>query len=728
MDINTPPIAPDPQTGPRILIVDDDAAMLQSLSFLLGTKGYHADTAGSGTMALDRLETHGYEIILLDLQMPGMTGADVLRHVTKSDIETKVIVVSGEASFATAKETLKDGAYDFVRKPYDPGELLTTIGNALVRSSLERKAREMSLALEDSERLHRYIVNHSPDFVYVLDAEGRFTFVNDRAEDLLGYRRDELIGQHFSMLIYEEDLPQARYIFCERRTGKRATRDVELRLKVNREVQAVRFFDGYALPISLHSAGMYNPDGSTGLGDFLGTYGCARDITDRKRTEELINYQAYHDILTSLPNRALFHDRLQQALAQAKRYNHQLAVMYLDLDRFKLINDAFGHAAGDKVLRVTTERIRDCLRSEDTLARFGGDEFTLLLPQTNQHDNAAVVAEKIVTQLRAPIFLDDHEIFSSASIGIALFPEAGETPEALIKSADIAMYYVKSSGKDGHRFFMPEMSENYASHLALEQDLHRAVEMGQFAVFFQPKTDTRDGRIVGMEALLRWHHPEKGLLLPGEFIPCAEQTRLIVPIGEWILRATCREIRRWRDARLPSLKVAVNISVVQFEQDDFISKLLKTLEELELDGRCLEIEITEYSLVKNRENVMKTLKKLTSCGITVAIDDFGTGYSSLSYLQEFPVHTLKIDRSFVQRIDETGQETCLVDAIAAMALGLNLHLVAEGVETMAQLEYLKKCGCYEVQGFLCGRPASAEETFNLLRGLSDGVSTSCPLP
>ncbi len=713
------------QTQPHILIVDDDAAMLQSLSFLLGAKGFVADTAQSGTVALGKLAGASYEVMLLDLQMPEVSGHEVLRFVNERDLDTKVIIVSGEASFAAVKGTLKDGAYDFVRKPYDPGELITTVGNALARRSLERQTREMSLALEDSERLHRYIVNHSPDFVYVLNAEGCFTFVNDRAEDLLGYRREDLIGRHFSVLIHEEDLPAANYVFCERRTGKRASRDVELRLKVKIESEAVRYFDTYVLPISLHSAGMYNPDGVSGKGNFIGTYGCARDITERKRSEELINYQIYHDQLTGLPNRALFQDRLQQALAQAKRYNHMLAVLYLDLDRFKLINDTLGHGVGDQVLRITSERILGCLRDGDTLARFGGDEFTLLLPQLTLREDAAIVADKILARLRLPIVIDGHELFSSASIGVTLFPEAGDSVDILIKNADIAMYDAKSRGKDGYGFFMDGMSDSYSSHLALERDLHRAVEADQFEVFFQPKVDTRTCQVVGMEALLRWRHPEKGLLFPTDFIPQAEETRLIVPIGDWILRATCREIRRWRDLGLLRVKVSVNISVVQIEQADFLPKLLATLEEFGLDGTCIEVEVTEHGLVKKRENVISQLKKLGNYGITIAIDDFGTGYSSLSYLQQFPIHTLKIDRAFVQDIEVPGKEACIVDAIAAMARGLRLQLVAEGVETVAQLKYLQRLGCFEVQGFLFGRPVSAAATLELLQRIPDGRLDNC---
>jgi diguanylate cyclase (GGDEF)-like protein/PAS domain S-box-containing protein len=718
-------LASEGQQNPKILIVDDDPAMLASLRLLLKANGHAVEPAQGGEMALELLNTGCYDLILLDLQMPGIGGHQVLRHLSDNEIDSKVIVVSGETSFSAVKDALLEGAYDFVRKPYDAGELLTTVNNSLRRRALEQKHQAMGLALAESEKLHRYIVNNSPDIVYVLDSEGCFTFVNDRIEELLGYKREQLLGRHFSMLIHEEDLIEASYVFNERRTGARASKDVELRLRINDDAKGVRYFDTHVLPIALHSVGMYNPAGLDGKGEFIGTYGCARDITDRKRNEELINYQAYHDLLTSLPNRALFEDRLKLATAHARRYRQLLAVMYLDIDRFKLVNDTLGHAMGDKLLQIVAERILGCLRAEDTLARFGGDEFTLLLPQLGKPEDAAAVARKVLDSIRAPIHIEDQEIFASASIGIAMYPHSGETMETLVKSADIAMYHVKSNGKDGVRFFSEEMNDSYTCHLSVERDLHRALEQNQFEIFFQPKVNPATCRIVGMEALIRWQHPEKGLVMPNDFIPLAEQTKLIVPIGDWVFRATCAEICRWRGQGLPKIKVSVNISAVQIEQEDFVGKIVATLREFNLSGDHIEVEITEYGLMKNRENVIQKLRRLSAHGITIAIDDFGTGYSSLSYLQNFPVNTLKIDRSFVKDIVPDTRETCIVDAIASMAKGLKLHMVAEGVETVSQLNYLKDLGCVEVQGFLFGKPQSAQATFELMNQRADGKLGSC---
>lgn len=713
-------IASGAQAKPNILLVDDDAAMLASLRLLLKANGHSVASAQGGAQALELLQSTDYDLMLLDLQMPGVGGHDILIHLREKQIDTKVIVVSGETSFTMVKEALREGAYDFVRKPYDAGELLTTINNGLQSRTLEQEHKAMGLALEESERLHRYIVNNSPDIVYVLDSNGLFTFINDRIEILLGYKREELIGKHYSVLVHEEDLAEANYVFHERRTGARASKDVELRLKINDEAKASRSFETHVLPITLHAMGMYNPQGLNGQKEFIGTYGCARDITDRKRHDELVNYQAYHDLLTSLPNRALFEDRIKLATAHARRYQENLAVMYLDVDRFKLVNDTLGHAMGDKLLQIVAERITRCLRADDTLARFGGDEFTLLLPQIRTKADAAAVAVKILDSVRAPIHIDQQEIFISASIGIAMYPQSGETLETLVKSADIAMYHVKSNGKDGFRFFSEEMNDSSASHLAVERDLYRALEQKQFEVFFQPKVNSLTGAIVGMEALIRWFHPEKGLVMPSDFIPLAEQTKLIVPIGDWVFRATCAELCRWREEGLPKIKVSINISAIQIEQDDFDRKIVNTLEEFKLSGDAIEIEITEYGLMRNRESAIQELLRLSARGITIAIDDFGTGYSSLSYLHKLPVNTIKIDRSFVKDIEPDSRHTCIVDAIAAMAKGLKLHMVAEGVETVAQMTYLQNLGCVEIQGFLFGKPQSAQATLELLTRQGQG--------
>jgi len=711
----------------KILIVDDEPAMRKSLSLLLSGAGLETLTASDGAEALRLCRAVEYPVMLLDLQMPETDGHQVLAGLKQQLASTRVVVVSGESSFDAVRDSLQQGAYDFVRKPYPAEELLNTVRNALASYRQEREHLLLEKQMFESEELHRYIVNNSPDFVYVLDQEGRFTFVNDTAEELLGYAREELIGRHYSDLVCEEDLPLARYVFNERRTGTRSSRNVELRLKLNREPIESRTFDTQLLPIELSSVGMYNA-AYTGAGeDFIGTYGCARDMTERKRSEELINFHAYHDQLTGLPNRALFEDRLGLAIAHAKRKEKTLAVLFLDLDRFKLINDTLGHSLGDQVLQAVAERIQGCLRAEDTLSRFGGDEFTLLLPEIEDEQAAAIVARKILKRICEPYLISGHEMFLSASIGVALCPDAGDTRDSLLRAADVAMYHVKGEGKNGFAFFQETMTAGWGEHLSLERDLRHAIDSRQFEIFFQPKVNCQDQQIVGLEALIRWRHPQQGLIYPDQFIPLAEESKLIIPIGNWVLRAACAEMRYWHEQGIPPVPVSVNISVVQIEQANFVPEVIATLAEFGIPGEQLEVEVTEYGIMKNREATAVKLRALSLHGISIAVDDFGTGYSSLSYLHQFPVDTLKIDKSFVQQIEGKGSEACIVDAIVAMGRGLRLHIVAEGVENEVQLEYLKKIGCSEVQGFLFGGAQSAKQTYELLGCGMMARVPACPL-
>ncbi len=706
-------LTPDRIKRSQILIVDDQIALLESLQALLRISGYQVEMATSGAEALDKLQQGCYNLVLLDLQMPSMDGHLVLRRIEQLQIDVEVIVVSGESSFFAVKNALRNGAYDFIRKPYEPEELLTTVKNALEHYWQSRQLHRTEHSLSESERMHRFIVNNSPDFIYMLDPHGTFTYVNDTVEELLGYKRSELIGEHFSKLIHSHNADDIYSFFSEHRTGERATSNAEIRLLVNKASKRVECLDNYELMVELNAIGMYEKD-EAGEKVFIGTLGCARDITARKRSEARISYQAYHDLLTSLPNRVLFNDRITQVLAHARRNRQKFALLFLDLDRFKLINDTLGHAMGDLVLQQVSERILGCLRAEDTLSRFGGDEFSLLLPDIKSKEDVAAVAEKILKSVRRPFRVSKHEFYLSMSIGIALYPLAGEDKETLLQSADIAMYHVKANGKDGYCFYSDAMDSSDSTFLSVERDLYLALEQEQFEVFFQPKVDPSRHIIVGMEALLRWRHPEKGLIFPGDFISIAEESKLIVPIGDWVLTNTCEELVRWKQQGLPDMKISINVSPVQLEQESFVQNFIETIQRFGLNASIFELEVTEQGLLQGQAEIIKNLRQLREFGLSIAIDDFGRGYSSLSYLQNFPVNTLKIDRSFVREIEEEKNESCVVDAIAMMAKGLNLHMVAEGVENLLQLDYLRNLGCSEVQGYIYGKALSAQDTLAIL--------------
>ncbi|GAB4256393.1 EAL domain-containing protein [Thermincola ferriacetica] len=438
------------------------------------------------------------------------------------------------------------------------------------------------------------------------------------------------------------------------------------------------------------------------------------DITERKMAEEAIKHQAYHDPLTGLPNRILFKDRLTQTLAQAKRSKQMLALMFLDLDRFKNINDTLGHATGDQFLQGISKRLTGCIRSGDTVARLGGDEFTLLLPQINHVEDAIKVAQKIIDTFKKPWILGGHEFYITTSIGIALYPNDGEDAETLMKHADTAMYRAKERGNN-YQLYSPSMNEKAINRLEMEGALRKALEREEFTVYYQPQINTDTGEIIGMEALVRWRHPERGIIPPADFIALAEETGLILPLGEWVLRTACRQNKKWQMAGYPPLRVTVNLSASQFQQQDLADRVSRILKETGLDPQWLELEITESIAMKDVAFTIKTLRQLRDMGIKIAIDDFGTGYSSLSYLKQIPSHTLKIDKSFVRDIAKNTEDGSIASAIIAMAQNLKLKVIAEGVETEEQLAFLKKQKCDEIQGFLFGKPVPPQEFEKLLK-------------
>lgn len=701
--------------SPKLLLVDDKQELLTSLYHLVTLYGYEADQALGGEAAMQALAQDEYDVVLLDLIMPGISGHDILDYAAREKLKCKIIVVSGDSSFSGVKHALHCGAFDFVKKPYEAAELIATMETALRQVRLEHQAEEMEGQLKESEELHRFIVNSSPDLVYMLDRNGCFTFVNDRIEDMLGMRKEDLLGKHYSQLIAEEDIEEVNNLFNERRFGDRAVKNAEIRLNTRRVGGGFGQVRSRPIWAELTAMGIYADNNERTRDNFIGTYGTARDISQRKEAEEVINFQAYHDLLTHLPNRALLKDRLAMAITHARRNRRKLATMFLDLDRFKLVNDTLGHSMGDRLLKAVATRLQSCLRKGDTLSRFGGDEFTLLLPEVRTKDDVVVIAEKILDRLSEPFVIDNHELFVGASIGIAMYPEAGESGEALIQNSDIAMYHVKGRGKNGYQFFSEEMNSQFSSRLSLERELRNGLIQGEFEVYYQPQVSLEDGRIIGVEALVRWRHGRRGMVEPREFLPLAEETGLIMQIDEYVQNQAFHDVAAWQRAGYGDIRLSVNLTANQLEQENFVERFSSALRASGLPAGSVKLEITENTLMQDMEVIIPKLKEVRALGVRIAIDDFGTGYSSLSYLQQFPINTLKIDRSFVGDIRSESGGASIVDAIVAMARGLKLDLIAEGVENRTQLKYLREQGCGEVQGYIFSPAVPATDLVELLK-------------
>ncbi len=554
--------------------------------------------------------------------------------------------------------------------------------------------KRMEKELRESEERFRSLIRTAPSVILYLSPDYRILEFNREAERVYGCSREEVLGKDYFELFLSENVKGAVAADLKKVLSGEPTRGFE---------NVVRVHDGSEHVLAWHVSRMLDSHGQPS-----GIIAVGHDVTERKQAERIIHQMAYYDALTNLPNRALFNDRLALELAHAQRNKLMLAVMYLDLDRFKVVNDTLGHTSGDMLLQNVAIRLVNCVRQDDTVARMGGDEFTLLLPGIKQTENAAKVAEKILNALRQPLKLNGRELYVTTSIGVALHPNDGTDVEKLIRNADAALYHAKEQGRNNFQFYTVSLHAKASDQLALESSLRRALDREEFVLHYQPKVNIKTRRIVGVEALVRWQHPEVGLVPPDRFIPHAENCGLIVPIDEWVLRVACAQNRAWQEAGLPPMRVSVNVSPNTFQQQKLVEMVTQALDDSTMKARFLDIEITESVAMQNVGTTINKLSKLNSLGVKLAIDDFGTGYSSLNYLKEFPIHTLKVDRSFVRDIVEDPDDAAIVSTIISLAQGLNLKVVAEGVETQEQLAFLKERRCDEIQGYFFSKPVPAE--------------------
>jgi diguanylate cyclase (GGDEF)-like protein len=701
-----------------VLVADDDPVMRLLMLEMLGQVGLDGIEAEDGVQAVTYFQSMAPDLILMDVEMPNMDGFSACREIRR--IETgaavPIIMVTGGDDIEAVTNAYEVGATDFVSKPIN----WPILGHRVL---YVLRASDAIVRLRMADAQNRAVLAAIPDTFFRLNGDGFYLDYEPGHErpgrdwpmrDQHGLKRNRAgsgraaidmgaafpaeacIGKHITEVLPREIADR----LLEQMQAVLATQQIR---SVDYELSrfgAIHHFEARLV--------------ATGPSEVLGL---VRDISERKRTEEQIRRLAYCDSLTGIPNRQAFLETLERELHRSKLGNKKFAVLFMDLDAFKRINDTLGHNVGDVLLKVVSERLRETIRPTDlvsrgeqttNLARLGGDEFTILIPDLDRVDHALNVADRVKDAMRRPFLIEGNEIFVTASIGISLFPEDGDDCDSLLKFADTAMYHAKNCGKNNAKLYSSSLTMQIMSHVKLEVGLRRALKNQELYLLYQPQIDVRSGDIVGVEALVRWRHPERGLISPNEFIPLAEDTGLIVPIGEWVLRTACQQARAWQKSAGRSIRMAVNLSAKQFKDENLSQIVVSALNDSGLEARLLELELTEGTLMDDARATMATMEQLRSIGVQLSIDDFGTGYSSMNYLKRFDVRALKIDRSFISGLPQDAENAAITRAIIAMAHGLRMVVVAEGVETDAQLALLQEYGCDMVQGFYLGHPAPHE--------------------
>ena len=684
-----------------LLLIDNDALHVDVFTdaLLNATDGpFQGECVKTLAEGIRRLRAKECWAIFLNLSLSDSQGMETFDKLALAVPGVPTLIIAGPNDVGLALESLRHGAKDYLLEDHlDRDSFVRAI-----RNMAERKTAE-ELLFRGKERA-QVTLDSIGDAVLSTDLEGKVTYLNVVAEKITGWTREEAAGK---------DIEEV-FVIVDASTREPCVNPLRAAIKKNRTVQLTPNCilirrDGTEFAIEDSAAPIHDQHGLP-----TGAVIVYHDVSVARAMGAEMSHMAQHDTLTNLPNRTLLQDRLTQAIATASRNDSRIAVLFLDLDGFKHINDSLSHATGDRLLQFVAKRLLAAVRTSDTVSRLGGDEFVILLSEVAHAGDAGVKAGKILSALSAPFEMDQITLRITGSIGVSTYPEDGQSAELLIRNADLAMYQAKEKGRSNYQFFEKGMNVRAVERQSIEGDLRFALERNELVMHYQPKIDLKTGEITGVEALVRWRHPERGLVGPLQFISVAEDCGLMLPIGKWVLRESCRQAKAWQDAGLPAIEMAVNVSSVEFRNDKFLEGISTILKETGLDPRYLELELTETVLMQHAEFSVPVLQKLKAMGVRLAIDDFGTGYSSLSYLRQFPIDTLKVDQSFIHEINAETDEATIISAVINMGCRLKHRVIAEGVETAEQLGFLRAHGCDEGQGYYFARAMPASETAKLL--------------
>jgi len=699
-----------------LLYVEDDKALSEATHKTLTSFFKSISLAYDGQEGLDKYRTQDFDMVITDIMMPIMDGKEMSKQIHKINPDQAIIVMSAHEDSKYLLELIEIGIYKFIQKPPNLQNLSQCILSTAININNAKKVAQLASTtrqnLAESQELLRRIIDTVPVRIFWKNKDSKYLGCNKLfASDAGVNSQNDIIGKSDFDLVWKD---QAKgYIDDDKEVMNSAKEKISYEESQTHE-------DGTTIWVTTSKTPLL--DSNNEIIGILGTY---IDITKQKETmlamqkaKDDLGYQAEHDILTGLPNRTLYFDRLHQAIKQASRTKNKVGVIFIDLDRFKEINDTLGHDTGDKVVKLLGERLSDQLRKVDTIARFGGDEFILLVENLTNLNNLNDILHKLMRAMELPFIIEDHSLYLTLSAGVSIYPDDGDSAEILIRNADTAMYRAKDDGRNTYHFYTKEMTMESFTHLLMTKNIRQALDNKEFLVYYQPQIDGYSHKLIGMEALVRWNSPDNGFVSPAHFIPVAEDCGLIDKIGHYVFEEASSQIVKWYKQGYEPGHISINLSPIELHQENFIERIQETLTRLECDPAWLELEITEGYTMKNPEEAIKMLERIKALGIKLAMDDFGTGYSSLSYLKKLPISKLKIDQAFVRELPTNPHDIAIVESIISMAKAMDFEVIAEGVETLSQHDFLIKKGCHNIQGYFYARPMPANEIENFMKNFN----------